>query len=50
MPASIGVYMECPNNEQGRVIYKHAGPITADIVNNEILPLFEQAAIDGGIQ
>jgi len=37
-------------NEQGRVIYKHAGPITADIVNNEILPLFQQAAIDGGIQ
>lgn len=27
-------------DEQGRVIYKHTGPITAEIVNQEILPLF----------
>jgi len=27
-------------DEQGLVIYKHAGPITADIVQKEILPLF----------
>ena len=27
-------------DEAGLVIYKHAGPITAEIVNREILPLF----------
>lgn len=27
-------------DENGLVIYKHTGPITADIVSNEILPLF----------
>lgn len=29
-------------DEQGLVIYKHTGPITAEIVNQEILPLFAQ--------
>lgn len=27
-------------DERGYVIYKHAGPITANILNSEILPLF----------
>ena len=31
-------------DEQGTVIYKHAGPITAAIVKQEILPLFSDRA------
>lgn len=30
-------------DEQGLVVYKHAGPITADIVRQEIWPLFDSA-------
>lgn len=32
-------------DEQGLVIYKHAGPITADIVSKEIWPLFELTSL-----
>lgn len=37
-------------DEQGLVIYKHAGPITPEIVNNDILPLFasNNSSTDGG--
>jgi cytochrome c biogenesis protein CcmG/thiol:disulfide interchange protein DsbE len=33
-------------DEAGLVIYKHTGPITADVVNNEILPLFKPATAE----
>lgn len=32
-------------DEQGLVIYKHPGPITADIVQNEIWPLFKTTTL-----